>query len=212
MKDITGLRFGGWVAIRFSGMRSRPSGDVELWIYKCTCGCGTEREFSARPKGKNGCSPKKGRHLHSGNNKDIRPSPTYSVWKSLTSRCLQPSSPAYAHYKSRGISLCERWRKFDNFLCDMGERPHALTIDRIDNNKGYEPGNCRWATRIEQANNRITNITFEYKGKTLTLANLARETGVSKEMLRSRLCRCTPKWSVEDAVNTPRYKKPPHMT
>jgi hypothetical protein len=123
----------------------------------------------------------------------------------MLARCTQPANPAYAHYKERGITVCERWRTFENFLADMGERPggkREYTIERRDNDRGYEPGNCRWATWQQQGNNRSTNIRFTYKGKEYTLAELARTTGVSKETLRVRLVR-PGGWDVEKAVETP---------
>lgn len=119
----------------------------------------------------------------------------------MIARCTQPSSPAFAHYQKRGITLCDRWRQFENFLSDMGERPPNTTLDRRDNDGNYDPDNCRWATKREQGNNRVTNIFFEYRGKTYTLADLARETGVSKEILRARLCRSPLPWTVEQAVS-----------
>lgn len=142
---------------------------------------------------------------------------TYTSWQNMIARCTAPSYPSYKQYKERGITICHRWRKFENFLADMGERPKGLTLDRIDNDGNYEPGNCRWATKQEQANNRITNLHFTYNGKDYTLADLARETGVSKDVLRQRLVRSSgpnsrlkkPKqWTVEEAVNTPvrKYK------
>lgn len=131
-------------------------------------------------------------------------SPTYSSWSNMMARCFQPSNPAYAYYRERGITVCKRWHKFDNFLVDMGERPEGRsTIERINNGLGYSPKNCRWATRREQANNRITNIYFEYYGQMFTLAELARVTGKSKETLRARLCRSKLPWTVEGAVRTP---------
>jgi len=133
-------------------------------------------------------------------------SPTYSSWHNMVARCTQPSNPAFAHYQKRGITVCDRWRKFINFLADMGERPVGnYTIDRWpDNNGNYEPGNCRWATKREQANNRITNKVFMYQGELMTMENLARKVGVHQERLKSRLLRGKGgDWTVEGAINTP---------
>ncbi len=92
------------------------------------------------------------KHGHSPRNG--KPSPTYISWQNMKARCQNPNHPDYKDYGGRGIEVCERWQDFTNFLEDMGEKPEGLTLDRIDNNRNYESGNCRWATRKEQTQNR----------------------------------------------------------
>jgi len=91
------------------------------------------------------------KHGHCCNGRSTR---IYAVWRSMMQRCNSPNHPAYADYGGRGIRVCERWHSFVNFLVDMGEPPPGLSIDRINNDGDYEPGNCRWATRSEQMRNR----------------------------------------------------------
>lgn len=139
---------------------------------------------------------------------------TYRSWQNMLARCTLPSNPAYAHYRRRGITVCRRWLVFENFLADMGARPGAsreYTLERRDNSRGYEPGNCYWTTWQRQGNNRITNVWFEYQGKRYTLADLSRATGVKKELLRHRLMRAKRKWTVAGAVATPVLPKGSHF-
>ena len=80
--------------------------------------------------------------------------PTYRSWKTMLNRCNDINATGYERYGGRGITVCDRWRSFENFLADMGIRPEGRTLDRINNDSGYEFSNCRWATRLEQTHNR----------------------------------------------------------
>lgn len=203
---LYGQRFGRLVAIE--PYNDRKPGQRTRWRCRCDCGRETVTETHSLRR-KNGGTVSCGcLKLEKIRTHGLTKSPTYKAWKGMWGRCTQPSSFGYEHYKKRGITVCERWRKFENFLADMGERPAGFTLDRINNDGNYEPGNCRWATMREQGNNRSTNLHFEYRGKTYTLAELARETGVSKDILRHRLVR-TSGWTVEGAVSTP--STPPQL-
>lgn len=110
--------------------------------------------------------------------------PMYRRWYNIKSRCGNPKNEKWALYGGRGIALCERWQNYENFIQDMGPPPSPQhTVDRVDVNGPYSPQNCRWATPMEQANNKRTNVRVEGK----TLAEHARELGVTPETIRYRL-------------------------
>lgn len=105
-------------------------------------------------------------------------SPTYIVWEGMKRRCQNPKASNYAAYGGRGIKVSERWQSFANFLTDMGERPEGHTLERGNNDGNYEPGNCRWATKKEQAANRRSTVIVEYLGRKQTLIAWCRELGI----------------------------------
>ena len=130
--------------------------------------------------------------------------PTYSSWKSMLARCLYPSHENYQYYGEKGIVVCQRWRNFANFYADMGDRPSIdHSIDRIETSGNYEPGNCKWSTKIEQQNNRPDNHLVEYRGSTMTMTEAWRLSGkiVAKSTLKTRLYKFG--WPIKEALETP---------
>jgi hypothetical protein len=127
----------------------------------------------------------------------------FYTWDSMRQRCLNPLSKPYKNYGGRGITICSRWKKsFINFLNDMGPRPSSNhSLDRINNNKGYTPKNCRWATRKEQASNTRSNVSYTFKGCTKTLTQWADFINVSKDTLWRRLN--VLRWPLKRALTTP---------
>lgn len=113
--------------------------------------------------------------------------PTHIVWMSMRGRCFNPKNRAFPSYGGRGISVCERWMVFENFLLDMGKRPPGMSLDRIDNDSGYCPGNCRWTDRKTQARNRRSNRVITFNGTSATLAYWADKTGINQTTIRKRI-------------------------
>lgn len=130
--------------------------------------------------------------------------PTYARWKSMMQRCNDSNADNFKHYGGKGISVCERWRDFAAFRTDMGECKSGETLDRIDNSKGYEPGNCRWATMAKQNRNRSHCVEISFQGRTMILRDWAVEIGISPNALAQRLYLG---WSVERALTTPLKKR-----
>lgn len=129
------------------------------------------------------------------------PTPTYRTWRSMLDRCENPKNVVYAKYGARGVKVCARWHAFENFLADMGERPFGKTLDRYPCNEGgYEPGNCRWATKTEQSHNYRNNVWITHEGETRTLTDWAQSVGLSAGALRGRL---KLGWSMRRALTEP---------
>jgi hypothetical protein len=112
---------------------------------------------------------------------------TFIIWGGMKDRCTNPNSKAFSRYGGRGITFCKRWEDFELFYFDMGPCPSGKSLERIDNNAGYGPENCRWATRREQQNNRRINVRVTLRGCTKTVAEWARETGLPPHTIYKRL-------------------------
>lgn len=129
--------------------------------------------------------------------------PEYRAWMHMKNRCLDNTNPQYKDYGGRGISVCEAWlASFQQFYADLGPRPNGCSLDRINNNGNYEPANCRWATKIQQANNRTDNRFITYNNETLTLQQWSER--LDMPHLWSRLARG---WSMDQAVKTPYIRR-----
>jgi hypothetical protein len=130
-----------------------------------------------------------GRETIHGHRKRSYKSSEYLAWDHMKQRCFNPNSKNYKHYGGRGIKVCDRWvNSFENFYNDMGAKPSKEhSIDRINNDGNYEPGNCRWATNIEQQRNRTNSRLIKIDGKAKTVSEWAEITGVSKYVIRQRL-------------------------
>ena len=173
------------------------------WTCQCDCGnsCVSVSAYLAGGLKKScGCMTKelrsKIRRTHGATG-----TPTHKSWTCMMHRCFRLGDKSYWNYGAIGITVCERWRKFENFLADMGPRPAGKSIDRFPNKEGnYEPSNCRWATSTEQNNNRKDNRFIEANGKRQTIGQWATETGVSKLTIVARLNRG---WPQERCIDPP---------
>lgn len=194
--ELTGQRFNRLLVIRKE--EKRQAGTV---IWRCLCDCGAEvlAQAYALKSGRVkscGCWSRDRTRKHG-----MEGTPTYDVWAHMLDRCRNRRSKMYSRYGARGISVCDRWQSFENFLSDMGQKPDGLSLDRIDNNGNYEPGNCRWATDRMQNRNRSVSPVYEWKGEMRSLADLADEHGLKWRRVYERV---RMGWSLEDALTIKR--------
>jgi hypothetical protein len=134
----------------------------------------------------------------------FKPAPEYEAWLSMRKRCLGKQHKFYADYGGRGLRICRRWGKFENFYVDMGKRPRGKTLERINNNRGYTPRNCRWATMKEQAHNKRSCRMLTFRGATKTLSQWALIYKHPMPRIWMRIVKYG--WSVRKALLTPGRK------
>ena len=197
LKDETGNVYGRLTVV------ARAANHRIYVRWDCVCQCGRRavvRGVDLRLGHTQSCgclARERGRkHGHAGR----IVSREYQTWRDLRSRCNNPRCDHYGNYGGRGIRVCRRWSKFENFLADMGPRPKGMSLDRIDNAGNYEPGNCRWATDEEQSRNTRANVHLTFRGRTQCAADWADELGVKRSTLFSRI---SSGWSIERALMTP---------
>jgi len=180
--DMTGQRFGRLTVLSYVGCSSVGA------RWKCQCDCGniieTNRNNLIQKERTRSCGclrreSSSERHKTHG----MTGSPTYRTWCSMRKRCEDKTDDHYKWYGARGITVCERWSSFENFLSDMGVRPRGMSLDRIDNDGPYSPENCRWATQKEQMQNTRKSVTFEGK----TIQEWSEQLGIKYHTLTYRM-------------------------
>ncbi len=182
--DLTGEIFGRLLAIQPTDRRVDKK---IVWEFLCDCG---KTHYAVATHVKSGHIRSCGclaidvlvnrntKHGATSGSHKKRPL-SYRIWVGMIARCTHSWHKNWNRYGGRGISVCARWQDYPNFLSDMGEPDKNMTIERIDNSGNYEPANCMWATRLEQAQNTSRNVYIEHNGKRQTMAMWAREFGMS---------------------------------
>lgn len=209
IKDIEGQKFGR-LLVESITKEYDTSGSI---YWNCICDCGTYKKASGADLRRGvvkscGCLVKEQSFVYGKiNNRKhgMYKSKTYNSWALMKQRCTDINSKHYINYGAKGITICEEWLDFQNFLRDMGECPaDKRSIDRIDNSKGYEITNCRWVTSAEQNRNYKRNLYYEFKGERKILTDWASEYKIHFNTLKYRITKLG--WSIEKALTTPPKK------
>lgn len=187
VKDITGQKFTRLTVIS----RSDKTGPRKSSVWNCICDCGTSLtvpigSLSSGNTRSCGCLQKD--TVSSMMRKHgMSKTRIYNIWNGILTRCKNQNHHSYARYGAVGLTVCDRWLSFDNFITDMGECPYKHSIDRIDNSKGYEPDNCRWVEQRVQNRNQRSNVFLTFNGKTMCQTDWATETGIKRETIARRM-------------------------
>ena len=189
-----GKRYGRLILLEYAGIRKANR------YFKCRCDCGNEKVIALssliqKATKSCGCLHREFVFIHG-----LSKTRTFKTWDSMLQRCNNPKNRSFKYYGAKGITFCERWLFFENFFADMGTRPIGTTLDRIRNDGNYEPSNCKWSTRKEQARNRRSNVLINHNEKTKCMSAWAEEKGISRTTLHERLKRG---WSINKAIEYP---------
>lgn len=203
-QDLTKKRFGRLLVVSFHGIIKKKA----KWLCRCDCGNTTLVTTCDIKSGHTvscGCFGREridASRISHGETRFKDRSPEYNTWLSMRQRCNYKGNVMYKYYGGVGVRVCKRWLSFKNFLSDMGRKPSSIhTIDRFPNKEGnYELKNCRWATPIEQANNRKSNRMVTWNGQTKSVSDWCRELGVPTSLIQQRLQRG---WSPEKTFTIP---------
>lgn len=191
-EHLIGKRFGRLTIVR---LEARHRSNRKIFVCRCDCGSECLKRYDHLKSGASkscGClrdeAIRKSLDIQrNGATRDGKQTRTYRIWSGMKKRCFNHNCKSFKYYGARGISVCDRWMEYKNFLSDMGEAPEGMTLERSNNNRGYEPGNCRWATKTEQARNKRNVVLNEViaaeirslYGHGMTQADISRITGVS---------------------------------
>lgn len=178
-KNLIGLRFNRLIVLSRAG----SNGGRALWQCRCDCGNTTTVPGKSLLNGNTGgCGCQTGGFVH-GQYKSAE----FRAWNDMRRRCNNTNAQRYPRYGARGITVCDRWNEFLAFLADMGPRPDGATLDRVNNDGDYEPGNCRWATRKQQQRNNSRNVTLTLNGKIMTVVEWSELLGIKAVTLHGRI-------------------------
>jgi len=210
LHNLTGRRFGRLVVLRRSPRRRSDAGNRATY-WECVCDCGVMKTIGASPLVRGhtrscGCflaESVRDRSIRHG----LEGTYIYSIWRGMLARCLCQTGRGYKDYGGRGITVCERWKNsVTDFVDDMGPRPSpAHSIDRINVNGNYEPGNCRWATRSQQQRNRRCNPVIVIDGIKMLLVEASEKYRIHSKTALDRMQKFG--WSAEKAFKTPLLRK-----